>query len=136
MARITVKGLDEYREKLNQLGVRAEGVCRYAIYPGAAIAIEAVKANTPVSYPDGGDLKNSTMLTEMKNKNGFIYTKITWNGYDRNGTPNALKAHVLESGRSNMEKHQFVRPAIQKVRKAVEFAMEQALMQKIDEIMK
>lgn len=133
MAKIKMEGLDEYRDKINQLGLRAEGVCKYAVYPGAAIVIEAVKANTPV---DTGDLRNSTFLKVFKNKNGYIYTQIGWDGYDRNGTPNALKANVLESGTSKRQKHPFIRQAVNRVKKAAEFAIATALDEKINEIMK
>ena len=44
MAKIKMEGLDEYGEKLSQLGLRAEGVIKFAVYPGAAIIIEAIKA--------------------------------------------------------------------------------------------
>lgn len=133
MAKIKMEGLDEYRDKINQLGLRAEGVCKYAVYPGAAIVIDAVKANTPV---DTGDLRNSTFLKVFKNKNGYIYTQIGWDGYDRNGTPNALKANVLESGTSKRQKHPFIRQAVNRVKKAAEFAIATALDEKINEIMK
>jgi HK97 gp10 family phage protein len=89
-----------------------------------------------VSYPDGGDLKNSTYLKTFVNKNGYVYTQVGWDGYDRNGVPNALKANALESGTSKMPKRPFVRPAVNKVKRAAEFAIEQALDQKINEIMK
>lgn len=128
-----MEGLDEYRDKINQLGLRAEGVCKYAVYPGAAIVIDAVKANTPV---ETGDLRNSTFLKVFKNKNGYIYTQIGWDGYDRNGTPNALKANVLESGTSKRQKHPFIRQAVNRVKKAAEFAIATALDEKINEIMK
>ena len=133
MAKIKMEGLEEYAEKINQLGLRAEGVCKYAVYPGAAIVIEAVKANTPV---DTGDLRSSTILKVFKNKNGYIYTQIGWDGYDRNGTPNALKANVLESGTSKRQKQPFIRQAVNRVKKAAEFAIATALDEKINEIMK
>ena len=133
MAKIKMEGLEEYAEKINQLGLRAEGVCKYAVYPGAAIVIDAVKANTPV---DTGDLRSSTILKVFKNKNGFIYTQIGWDGYDRNGTPNALKANVLESGTSKRQKQPFIRQAVNRVKKAAEFAIATALDEKINEIMK
>lgn len=136
MARITIKGLDEYQDKLNKLSLHAVEVCKYAVYPAASIVIEAVKANTPVSFPDGGDLRDSCSLTEFKQKGDFVYTQIVWTGYDRNGTPNTLKAGTIESGRSGKHKHPFVRPAVDKVRKAAEFAMETALSKKLDQIFK
>lgn len=126
-------GIEEYRDKLSRLGVGAAGVCRYAVYPGAAIVIEAIKANTPV---DSGDLRNSTVLTEFRDENGFIYTKVTYTGYDTKGTPNILKARALESGTSRMKKHPFIRQAVNRSRKAAEAAIAKAFNEKADEIMK
>ena len=133
MATITMQGLDEYADKIKALGMGIEGVCKYAIYPAAAIVIEAIKDNAPI---DSGDLKDSTTLTVMKNDNGFIYTKVTWTGYDSKGTPNAIKANVLESGSSTRQKHPFVRSAVNKSKKAAQFAMEVAFNEKVNEIMK
>ena len=133
MATITMQGLDEYADKIKALGMGIEGVCKYAIYPAAGIVIEAIKENTPV---DSGDLRDSTSLSVMRNDNGFIYTKVTWTGYDSKGVPNAIKANVLESGSSTRQKHPFVRPAVNKSKKAAEFAMEMYFNEKCNEIMK
>lgn len=133
MAKIKMEGLDEYGEKLSQLGLRAEGVIKFAVYPGAAIIIEAIKANTPI---DSGDLRDSTFLKPFVNKNGYVYTQVGWEGYDRKGVPNALKVNALESGTSKMDKRPFIRKAVNKAKQAAEFAIAQALDQKINEIMK
>lgn len=133
MATMHFKGIDEYSKKLAALGAASEGVCKYAVYEGAAILIEEIKANTPNA---NGDLQNSIGLAPMRNDDGFINTKIVWAGYDREGTPNALKAAVLEHGRSNKNKVPFIRPAVNRVRKAAEFAIGAALDKKIEELMK
>lgn len=132
MAKIEFKGMDEYAKKLAQLGAGAEGVCKYAVYDAAGIVIDAIKENTPV---DTGDLRNSIKLTHFKNDNGYIYTKVIFDGYDRKGTPNALKANAIESGTSRMQKHPFIRPAVNRSKKAAEFSIEVALNRKLDEIM-
>ena len=133
MAKIDFKGIDEYSKQLAELGVRAQGICKYAVYEGAAIVVETIKANTP---SDSGDLRRSCSLAPMQDDNGYINTKVMWAGYDSNGTPNAIKAAVLEHGRSNKSKVPFIRPAVNSVRKAAEFAMEAALNKKLEQLMK
>jgi len=44
-------------------------------------------------------------------------TKIGFDGYDRKGVPNALKARAMESGTSTQPKRPFVRPAVNRVKK-------------------
>lgn len=132
MAKITMKGLDQYSKKLAALGAGAEGVCKYAVYEGAAIVADAIRQNVPV---DSGDLQKSMALTVMRNENGFIYTQIAFPGYDSKGTPNAVKAAVLESGSSTRQKHPFIRPAVNAVKARAEIAMAEALEYKINQIM-
>ena len=138
MAKINFNGIDAYQKQLATLGRAASGICRYAIYDGAAIVCDAVKANTPVSTDKRtrGDLKASVSLTKMKNDNGYIYTQVIFPGYDRKGTPLDLIARRLESGSSKTKKTAFIRPAVNKVKKAVEFAIEKALNEKINQYMK
>lgn len=133
MATISFKGIDEYSKRIASLGASAEGICKYVVYDAAGIVIEAIKANTPV---DSGDLRESVALAPFRNDNGFINTKIEWAGYDSNGTPNALKAAVLESGRSNKNKVPFIRPAVNSARKAAEASMAAALDRELEKKMK
>ena len=132
MAKIEFGGIELYAEKLAKLGAGAEGVCKYAVYEAAGMVIDAIKANTP---EDTGDLRESAVLRPFANDNGFIYTKVVFDGYDRKGTPNAVKAAVLESGSSKQQKKPFIRPAVNRVKKAAEFSIEKALDEKINEIM-
>lgn len=133
MARIEFKGSDEYLKKITRLGRAGVGIIKYAVYPAAGIVADAVRANTPV---DTGDLRDSLVLTDFKNDNGFIYTEIDFVGYDSKGVPNLLKARTLESGRHKQHKHPFVRPAVERVKKAAEFEIEKNLDKKLNEIMK
>ena len=130
MAKIEFKGIEEYEKQLRELGAGAEGVCKYAIYEAAGIVADAIRANTPESE-GGGDLKNSIALTPMRNDNGFVNTKVVFAGEDRKGVSNAWKARWLESGRSKQPKHQFVRPAVNRVKRAAEFAIDKALNDKL-----
>lgn len=133
MAKIEFQGIEEYSKRLARLGAKAESACRYAIYDAAGMVADAIKENTPV---DTGDLRDSVALTPMRNDEGYIYTQVEFSGYDRDGTPNPLKAAVLESGRSNMKKRPFIRPAVKRVEKAAQFSMEVALNEYISKIMK
>lgn len=117
MAKITFKGLDDYRARLAKLeDIEFEGICKEAIYPAAGRVLEAVRDNTPV---DSGDLRDSLRLSRFRDKNGYFYTAVYFDGYDRDGTPNPLKARVLESGSSKQKKHPFIRPAVNSVKEEV-----------------
>lgn len=133
MAKITFDGVDEYLKQIERLGRNPEGLIKYAVYDAAGIVCDAIKANTP---EDSGDLKNSVGLAEFRDKDGFIYTEVTFSGYDSRGVPNVLKARVLESGSSTRQKHPFIRPAVNRVKAAAEYSIEMNLNKKIDEIMK
>lgn len=132
MATIEFRGIEEYMAKLARLGKAAEGVCKYAVYPAASLLISEIKDNTPL---DTGDLRDSTVLAKFKNDNGFIHTQVKFDGYDYKGTPNAIKAAVLESGSSTRPKQPYIRPAVNRVRKQVDQIMAEALDKKITEIM-
>ena len=119
MAKIEMAGLDDYRAKLMSLGANIEGVCKEAVYPAAGMVIEAIKENTPVDSPeDANNLRNSAALKNFENDDGYIYTAVYFSGYDENGTPNPVKARVLESGSSTRRKHPFIRPAVNSIRQA------------------
>lgn len=124
MATIEFKGIEAYSKRLAELGPKAEAACKYAAYPAAALVIEAVKENTPV---DTGDMRDSEKLSPFQAKSGFIYTQLTFEGKDRKGVANALKARAIESGTSKRKKKPFVRPAVERVRKQAEALMQQGL---------
>lgn len=133
MAKISWPGLDEYAKDLGKLEVKSAGIVKYAVYPAAQVALRAVKANTPV---DSGDLQDCEALTTFQDKNGFIYTQIVFPGYDSKGTPNAVKARVLESGSSKQKKRPFIRPAIKACEAQVVETMQKTLDTAIEAAMK
>ena len=124
MATIKFDGLDEYMAKLRDLGVNIEGTIKAAVYPAAGMVIEAIKENCPV---DSGDLRESMALVKYQNENGFVFTKVVFDGYDSKGVPNALKANVLESGSSTRQKHPFIRPAVNRIKAAATIEIERQL---------
>ena len=117
MAKIVLEGLDEYIKKLSDLGANVEGMCKRAVYPAAGVVIEAIKNNTPV---DTGGLRDSAILMNFQNEDGYIHTEVVFEGYDERGHPNPVKARVLESGSSTRRKQPFIRPAVNSVKLAAE----------------
>lgn len=133
MAKIEMEGLDDYMKKLSDLGASVEGSIKRAVYPAAGMVIEAIKANTPV---DTGGLRDSAALRTFRNDAGYVYTQVTFDGYDERGNPNPVKARVLESGSSTRKKHPFIRPAVNRVKLAAEFMIEQEFVKICEEKMK
>jgi HK97 gp10 family phage protein len=116
MAKISYPGLDKYQSMLADLSKDVNKMAHYAIYPAAGLVLDTLKANTPV---DSGDLRDSEILTHFVDETDESYTTIVFDGYDRNGVPNSLKARTLESGRSNKNKHPFIRPTLRQVNQMV-----------------
>lgn len=131
MAKLEAKGIDEYIAKLRKLGDNIEGSCKRAVYPAAGMVIDAIKANTPSDGAANG-LRDSMALVTFQNDAGYVYTKVVFDGYDERGHPNPVKARVLESGSSTRQKHPFIRPAVNRVKKQAE-AMIAAEFEKICE---
>ena len=116
MAKISFDGLYQYEKLLAELGQDVEKMAKYAVYPAAGMVLEELKAATP---RDTGDLANSEILTKFVTDEGYVYTAVVFDGYDRKGVPNSLKARALESGTSRMPKHPFVRPTVNRIKQAV-----------------
>lgn len=132
MAKITFPGIAQYADQLSKLYVRSDGIIKYAIYPAAQEALQALKAATP---KDTGALADSEALTQFEAKNGNIYTEIIFPGYDENGHPNTVKARVLESGSSKQKKRPFIRPTMKKIENQVVETMQKALDEAIQRAM-
>lgn len=126
-------GLEDYMKQLRECGASIVGVCKYALYDAAGMVADAIKANTP---EDAGDLRDSLAIEHFKNDDGYIYTTIGFEGYDRKGVPNSLKARAIESGTSRMLKRPFIRPAVNSVKMAAELSIEMNFDRKLKEIMK
>ena len=126
MAKIEFPGFAEYQKKFAALSSpkAVEAAIRYASYPAAGMLVDELKKAAPV---DTGDLRDSICLTPFREEGGFVYTQVEFAGYDRKGTPNALKARVLESGRSDRQKRPFIRKTVRRVQKKAEGLMQTTL---------
>ena len=137
MPTIEFKGWAAYAAKMAKLADPAitEKCCKYSIYDAAGMVLEELKKAAPV---DTGELRASIITTPMENKDGFIYEKLDFVGYDEKGVPNMLKARAIESGTSDgrIKKRPFVRPTIRRVAKLAEFMMDKAVNEYLSHFMK
>lgn len=138
MARFVFKGTAAYIDALEAIGPRGGyQIIKYAVYPGAAVIADAIRAAIESEASDSGDLASSLGLAGMRNDAGYVNTRVVFAGYDRKGEPNALKAAVLESGtsdKSHPARH-IISRAFRSATAAAENAMAAALDEKISEIM-
>ena len=91
-----------------------------------------------VTKEQADGLKNGLGIAVMEHKNFAWNTKIGFNGYNEvrtktypKGEPNALIARSVESGSSVRNKTPFIAPAVKKIRKDAEHAMEVTIEEKI-----
>lgn len=129
------EGLSAFADQLKKLGNKqaVAAVMKPTLYEGAGIYADALR-KAAEAHSDTGDMAGSITLSEMKEADGY-YTKLGFAGYDRNGTPNAVKAAVLESGTSTRPKHPFIRPAIKGAKAKAEAAMSAKMTEIINNMM-
>lgn len=139
MAKMAIKGLDEYMQKLSSLGAKMPEVAKRAVRAGANPVADEIRKGLEANIKDPayagldpgggifgvkhnygkstGDLLNSLGVTPPDiDKKGVINCKIGFAGYDRKGVPNALKARAMESGTSRLRKRPFIRPAVNRAK--------------------
>ena len=156
MARIEFTGIDEYFKKLDRLGDKATGVCKRALYDGAAVLADAVRTEVealPTTDRNGDPqqileyekqgLLEGMGIAKMRDDGGKISTRVDFDGYNRlrskaypNGHPNSMIARAINSGTSKRPKNPFMNRAIRKGRAKSEAAMAARMDADINEIMK
>lgn len=136
MAKVQLKLPTEYIAKLDSLGANTTEVCKRAVYVGAGIVADAVKAGLlSVHTPRSGALRDSLGIAPIKPNGDGADTKIGFDGTDNNWVPNALKARVLESGKSGQPARPFMRKALNSSRGAAQAAMRAEFEQEIEKYM-
>lgn len=155
MAKMTVKGLDEYAMKLSRLGAQEGDIAKKAVYGGAKIVADEIKRrlvenlNDPASVskagtamfkgkhrPTGSLLKSFGIAPIKVFKDGDTSTKLGFDGYDEHGVPNQLKARAMESGTSVLRPRPFVRPAVNATRSRAQAKMGEVVDEEIKKLMK
>lgn len=137
MAKISFKSGDDYALKLSRLATGSEEIAKKAIYEGVSIVADEIKSNLEkvLSSEATGDLIESFGVTPIeRDSDGNWNAKVGFDGYDRNGVPNQLKARVIESGKSGQQKKPFVRPAVNKTRKKVVAKMKEVIDKEISKL--
>lgn len=138
MATIKMTELEEYSKALDELEKRTrDQVIGRAVYEGSAIAADAVKSELESLPTDGGTgsqehpldginrvqkaaLVASMGVSPMKEKDGFVHTRIGFDGYNPiktkrwpQGQPNAMIARSAERGTSFLKANPFMKRAVQ-----------------------
>ena len=163
MATIRFSKLRDYELMLGKIGDASKDICGAAIYEGAKIIADEVKANlvslkavsdgdairaakkeeaTYITYSAKKGLMKSFGVTPMqKDRDGIYNVKLGFDGYNDvktkkwpKGQPNQLIARACESGSSAMIKQPFLREAVRKTKKKAESRMAEVLDEKIKNI--
>ena len=156
MARLDFVGIDEYLAQLKELGDKANGICKRALYDGAAVLADAVRAEVEAlpttdrnedpqgvfEYEKQGLLEGMG-IAKMKDEDGRISTRVDFDGYNRmkskkypNGHPNSMIARAINSGTSKRKKNPFMSRAVKKARERANKAMSARMDSDINNIMK
>lgn len=158
MATFEFTGLDKYLSQLDELGEKVNGLCKRALYDGAAVVANAVREEVqglvttdrnakdgdpqlPFEYEKDG-LLESLGIAKMSEENGYISTQIWFDGYNRmkskkypKGHPNMMVARAINSGTSKRPKNPFMNRAVKKAKAKAEAAMDARLSADIEQIM-
>ena len=159
MAKMTIgKGMDEYLAKLGNLEFAAPGLVGQAIYEGAKVVADQVRAEIealptaeskrvatprdPTQVEKDG-LLDGLGVAKKKNDSGYINVKIGMDGYNTDktkkyprGKPNAMIARSIESGSTVMKRNAFISRAVNKTKKEAEAAMQKVFEEGIEKIVK
>lgn len=161
MMRLSVgQGIDQYISQLQNLEFTATDSIGKAIYYGADIVADAIKANleglpTDEGYANDGQklggikaiqktgLIKGFGIAKQSNDRGYINVKVGFHGYNAlktkkfpNGQPNSMVARTIESGNSFTQKHPFVRPAVNATKDRAERKMAEIINEEIKKVMK
>lgn len=157
MAKLQIKGLDEYAEAITKMATGADEALREAVRAGGAVVADSIKSalkSLPVQEGDNGlppyvsegekltgvsrrqkaDLIESFGLAPIEEKDGYINTKAGFDGYGSvptkkypNGVPNQMLMRSIESGTSFRKKSPVIRKAVTSCRKQAEEAMNRTM---------
>ena len=149
MAKFQVgSGIDKYMEQLRNLEYTGRETIGAAIYKGADIVANAVKANIQ-ALPESAckpvekeGLNSGFGIARMKDENGYFNVKLGFDGYNAdkmkkypNGKPNSMIARSIEGGTSCKAKHPFIAPAVRATKDAAEQAMAEEVEKQIEKVM-
>lgn len=162
MAKWTVgHGIDDYLAQLGNLEFDAPAAVGEAIYQGAKVVADQIRANIqamPVSenkgHSSGSGRRNPTQaekdgllrglgIARKQNDGGFINVKIGMHGYNSDvtekypkGKPNAMIARSIENGTTFMNRIPFISRTVRSTKAVAEEAMRTEIEKHINNSMK
>lgn len=159
MARMTIgTGVDEYIASLDKLKYKVPEIAGKAIYQGAAIVADQIRANIEAlpteeknsrnrgrrepTQAEKAGLLEGLGVAKKRTENGNVNVKIGMDGYNSDvtekypkGKPNAMIARSIESGTSFTVRHPFISSAVRAKKEAAEEAMRAEVDKQLEEIM-
>ena len=144
MARASFKMPDEFLEKLSRLGSKFDEIAQRVLEKGAKPVVEKAKSNLTLRIGQNikgeskstGDLLESLETTKpIQDKDGNWKLRVGIpTTKDRKGISNALKAAVIEYGKSGQPPKPWLKPTKRASQKACIEAMKKALDKEIDKL--
>lgn len=161
MAKMKVgTGIDRYIQKLVNLEFASPHTAGKAVYEGAKIVADAIKAEidalpvekarknseddkaTGITQRQKDGLRDGFGIATMRQDGSFYNVKTGFHGYNKqvtrkypSGQPNAMIARSVEGGTSFRKKNPFVSRAVRKVKGQAEKKMAEVVDQEIKKIM-
>lgn len=141
MATIRFDGLDAYARMLTRLEKGAPQIIEKAVRAGTSVVLDEIQKGIDTLPQKTGitvwGLSKGLGKAPILNENGFVNTRIGWDGYNERGVPNHLMANIMEVGTSKIQKkHPFVKPAVSRSKPQAEAKMAEVLDEEIEKIMK
>lgn len=159
MAKLQFQGLDEYVAQLQKLSDLSRECIGRAIYEGADVVADAVKANIEAIPIDERFVKEGTLngisraqkqglingfgIAPLRNDNGYLNVKLGFAGYNNvrtkafpNGQPNSMIARSVNSGTSFRDRIPFVDNAVRAQKSACEQKMKDTFDQELKKVIK
>lgn len=148
MAKWNFEGNDKYIEQLRKLEADSDEIVRRAVYKGAGLVADAVKAAARDLVVDDEYHKNGDMqigprseqkeglidgfgISRMNDEDGYINVKLGFSGRNERGEKNVTVARQVENGTSWMVKQPFIRKASNATKNACEEKMAQTFDEEI-----
>ena len=141
-------GMDKYLSKLQNLEFQTDEMIGNAIYKGADIVADAIKANiqnlpsSACTETEKAGLLSGFGIAKMQDENGYFNVKAGFDGYNEDvtkryprGKPNSMIARSIEGGTSWKPKHPFIGPAVRTTKDQAEQVMAEEIEKQIKSTM-
>ena len=159
MAKMKIKGLREYENRLLKLENLTREILGEAIYEGAGLVADAVKSSIesiPIDerYVTGGatlygitpeqkaGLRDGFGIARMRDDNGFLNVKLGFEGYNSQvttkypgGQPNSVIARSVNAGTSFRQRIPVIDNAVNQTKGAAEQKMTETAEKAIGKVM-